>query len=210
MKLPRKHLRFPFRKKPSDNSALTRHSPAEKKVINAVELGPAEKAVELKGFLKKPGRELHGIDRALTREEVIQRNNSVLWLRKGSFYRKLKAYKPESVRQFRMKIVLSYQGKPGKIAKKYTGVFRQVFEKLVPGGRFQVSERREYLEAIRPILEGIGFRISVFKPAGKNETTSFWQKVYAWGTEKPWVLTAVKPREKPAAKNASNAAGKVF
>ena len=167
----------------------------EKRLINLVELGPAEKAVELRGFLKKPGRELHGIDRALTREEVIQKNKSVLWLRKGSFFKVLKAYKPESVKQFRMKIVLSYQGKAGRVAKNYAGVFKQVFEKLVPSGRFLVSERKEYIEAIKPVLEGLGFRITVFRPAGENETTSFWQKVYAKGP-KPWKLVAVKPRKK--------------
>jgi len=191
-----KRLRLSLRKKPANNRALIKHRLTEKRAIDAVELGPAEKAVELKEFLKKPGRELHGIDRALTSEEKIRKNNSVLWLRKGSFSKALKLYKPESVKLFRMKIVLSYQGKPGRVAKEYTGAFKQVFEKLVPRGRFQVSEKREYSEAIKPVLEEIGFRITVFRPVEENEITSFWQKVYARGTEKPWKLTAVKPRKK--------------
>jgi len=194
MKLPGKSSRFAFRKKPLGNRALIQRKLEKKKLIELVELGPAEKAVELKAFLKKPGRELHGIDRALTRGELIHKNNSLLWLRKGRFSRVLKSYKPESVKLFRMKIVLSYQGKPEQVAKEYTPVFRQVFEKLVSGGRFQVSEKREHLEAIKPVLERIGFRVSVFRPAGKSETTSFWQTVYARGPEKPWVLNAVKPR----------------
>ncbi|GEM_PF-3431245 len=164
------------------------------KIIDIVELGPGHKAKGMLPLLTRPGIEVHGIDRAL-RDEEIRRNGGVLRLRQGSFHRVLKRhYGQESVRQFRMSIVLSYQGKPARMARKYRKVFRQVFEKLVPGGTLSVSEEREHLRAVKPVLESLGFEVTEPREARPDEIGSFWQKVYAGGgVKRPWLLTATKP-----------------
>jgi len=194
MRSSKKFLKSCFARR-SKRDAIAKAPHFYKKGIDVIELGPGPDAKELKGFLEKPGRRMQGIDLAI-KEKTVHKRSSTLYLRHGEFFQTLKAYPNESVKHFRMKMVLSYQGDPKQVVQRYKKIFRQVFEKLVPRGRFLISEQKEHINAVRPALEEIGFKITVCRKANENEITSFWQKVYAKGrAHYPWVLVAVKPKK---------------
>jgi len=167
-----------------------------RKIIDVVELGPGHKTDGLRSLITVPGMEVHGIDRVV-KNQRISSNGGVALLKRGRFLPVLRRdYAAESVKKFKMSIVLSYQGKPAVMAKRYRRVFQAVFEKLVLGGEFVVSEPREHIEAIKPVLETAGFEVKEFRKAKKEELSGFWQKIYAKGKEKqPWIIRAVKPEK---------------
>ncbi|MCX6802802.1 MAG: hypothetical protein NT067_06865 [Candidatus Diapherotrites archaeon] len=171
-------------------------------IINAVELGPGPKPADLLRFAKKKGRKLHGIDiEAPETEQIPVKGGSTVEITRGDFHSELeKDYKPNSVKYFQMKMVISAADSlwTAKSTPRYGKLFRLVFDRLVPGGRFKISEAKRFLEEAIPELAEVGFKVKIFRPAKKEEITTYWQHDHADSQNPelwPWILVVSKPRK---------------
>ena len=160
-------------------------------IINVVELGPGPTPTDLLRFAKKEGRVLHGIDYGAQEKHIRTSGESTVNLFRGDFIDKLERYyKPNSIKSVRMKMVM----RRGK-------TFQLVFERLVPGGRFMLSEPKIDLQNAIPELERIGFKVQMLRPAKEEEMTSNWEYLQSRLAEAmkdpsylPWILVVSKPR----------------
>lgn len=168
-----------------------------RKAIDCVDLGSGIFFSELDQFAQKPRRKLHGIDRVYRKDYKI-RSKSRIKLLAGDILERLKGYKNNSVKHFRMTMVLStFPGEwldPKNDHCLFAKVAEQVYRTLIPNGRFRIVDKETELKKAAKILEQAGFKVSEIRRLEEWELNTTWAEKYAAFGEDYWphALVAVK------------------
>lgn len=170
----------------------------KRKLIDCVDLGCGPLFGELLKFAQKPGRKLYGIDRVFKEGFAVRGRRSKIKIIAGDILEKVKNYKPDSVKHFRMTMVLSsFPGEwldPRNDRCLFAVVAEHIHRVLVPNGRFRIVDKKAELEKAAEILKRAGFKISKIRRLKKTEISTGWASRYAAFGEADWphALVAVK------------------
>ncbi|MCX6801988.1 MAG: hypothetical protein NT067_02640 [Candidatus Diapherotrites archaeon] len=172
------------------------------RVIDAVDLGCGPVMEDLGRFAKKPGRRLQGVDFYFAggffpaRKPFSVKGKSDVRVFPELIEKRLKKYRRNSVRHFRMKIVISSCGSWAReeFRSVWGPVFRHIQRALARNGRFRIVDNEATVDMANELLKEIGFE-TYKRRAELGELTTAWERIYAnrrkpesW----PYALVAVK------------------